>query len=92
MTVKELKKEYFEKWRKEEPLKYIMWLIFLCGSCIPAFIGLIIFLSGINEKNIGSIFICLIIYAVMYIISITIASEQRKGFKKYLEENKDKIK
>ena len=91
MTVKELKKEYFEKWRKEEPLKYTMWLIFFYGSCIPTFIGLIIFLGGINDKNIGSIFICLIIDVVMYIIAITLASEQRKGFKKYLEENKDRI-
>ena len=35
MSEKELKKEFTEKWRKENPTKYIIWQIFYFADLIP---------------------------------------------------------
>ncbi len=93
MTKQELRKEYNEQWKKENPTKYVVWLISYIGDSIPIVIMLLQLLGGeLNDKKVSTMIICLVVMFVMMTISMVISVEQRKGWKVYLEKNKDRLK
>ncbi len=92
MTKQELRKEYNEQWKKENPTKYVVWLISYIGDIIPAAIMLLQLLGGLNDKKVSTMIICLVVLFVMMTISMVISVEQKKGWKVYLEKNKDRLK
>lgn len=53
MTTNELKKEHTEKWRKENPTKYTVWLICYMGDLIPLVIMLTQLMGPMNDKKAG---------------------------------------
>ncbi len=92
MTQAQLKKEFTEKWKKENPQKYTVWLICYFADLIPIVIAAVQLMGGLNDKKIGTIFVCFAIAAVLGIITLILSSEQKKDWKKYLEENKNRLK
>ncbi len=92
MSQKELRKEFSEKWQKENPQKYIVRLICWVADIIPIVIMLFQLSGGMNDSKVTTICICITVFFVAEIISVIISSQQRKDWNKYLEENKARMK
>ncbi len=94
MTTKELRKEYNEQWKKENPTKYMVWWICYMGELIPCVVMFLQILDGgrLNDKKVSTIVICLTVMFVLSTITLLIASEQKKEWKEYLKKNRDRLK
>lgn len=80
MTEKELKKQYYKEWQEKQPTKYVTWLIFCCGSFIPLIIAFVQIIGGLNDRKAAVMLACIGICAVMELIAIILATEQRRGW------------
>ncbi len=92
MTMNDLKKEHTEKWRKENPTKYMVWLICYIGDMIPIVIGVTQLMGPLNDKKVGTMLVCLAAIAVLSVISMVISLERGKDWKAYLEANRNRLK
>lgn len=94
MTTQELRKEYNEQWKKENPTKYTVWLICYIGDIIPIAVMLLQLLGrgGLDDKKISTMIICMVVLFVMMIIAMVISLDQKKGWRAYLEENQKRLK
>ncbi len=93
MTKQELQKEYNELWKAENPTKYVVWLVCYIGDLIPLVVALLQLMDGeLNDKKVSTMVICLAVMFVLGIISMVISCDRNKGWKKYLEENRDRLK
>lgn len=92
MTEKELQKEYYENWKKENPQRYLLWIICRVADVIPVVIALFQLNGGMNDEKVTTIVICFVVLIVMEILAAIAISSERKGWKKYLEANKDRLK
>ncbi len=92
MTEQQLRKEFQEKWKKENPTKYIVWLICYVADMIPLAIAVVQLIGGMNDKKVGTMIVCLIAFLVLGIVTMVISLEQKKGWKAYLEDNKNRLK
>ena len=91
MSERELKKEFTEKWRKDNPTKYIIWQIFYFADIIPVVVILTQITGRMNDKKVATIGICLAVCLVLGIICIIISSEQKRDWKIYLEQNRHRL-
>lgn len=92
MTEKELQKEYYEKWKKDNPQRYLLWIICRVADVIPVVIGLFQLNGDMNDKKAAAIVICIVVVLVMEILAAVAISSERKGWKGYLEANRDRLK
>lgn len=92
MTEKELQKEYYENWKKENPQRYLLWIICRVADVIPVVIALFQLNGGMNDEKVTTIVICFVVLIVMELLAAIAISSERKGWKKYLEANKDRLK
>lgn len=92
MTEQQLRKEYNEKWKKENPTKYVAWLVCYIADMIPLAVAVVQMIGGINDKKVGIMLVCLVVFFVLAIISLVLSMDQRKGWKAYLEANRDRLK
>ncbi len=93
MTKRELRNEFNEQWKKENPGKYIVWLICYIGDIIPTVVMLLQLLGGeLNDKKAGTMAVCVVVLLVMMIICMIIKLEQNKDWKAYLEKNQNRLK
>ena len=92
MTEKELKKQYFEEWKKKEPTKYIAWLIFYYGSLIPLLFGVVQVIGKLNDQKIATALAFWGAFLVMEIIAMFLGLDQKKGYKAYRKAHEDLLK
>ncbi len=93
MTQQQLKKEYDEMWKKSNPVKYVVWLICYIADLIPVVIILAqLGRGGMNDKKAGIILACIAVIIVLAVISMVFSLDRGRGWKKYLEENRHRLK
>lgn len=93
MTKRELRNEFNEQWKKENPGKYMVWLICYIGDIIPIVVMLSQLLGGeLNDKKAGTMAVCVVVVLVMMSICTIIKLEQNKDWKAYLEKNQNRLK
>lgn len=92
MTEQQLRKEYHKKWKKENPAKHVALLICYIEDMIPLTIAVVQMIGGINDKKVGTMLVCLVVFFVLAVISLVLSMDQRKGWKAYLEANRDRLK
>lgn len=91
MTEDQLKKEHEEKWRKENPTKYMVWLICNVADLIPMVIAVTQFIGPMNDKKVGTMLVCLAAMAVLIVISLVISVEKGKDWRAYLAANRHRL-
>ena len=92
MTEKELKKQYYEEWKKKELTKYIAWMIFYYGSLIPLLFGLVQVIGKSNDEKIATALAFLGACLVMEFIAMFLSLDQRKGYQAYRKAHEDLLK
>lgn len=93
MTKRELRNEFNEQWKRENPGKYMVWLICYIGDIIPIVVMLSQLLGGeLNDKKAGTMAVCVVVVLVMMSICTIIKLEQNKDWKAYLEKNQNRLK
>ncbi len=92
MTEQQLRKEYNEKWKKENPTKYIVWIVCYIADIIPLAIALVQIMGGLNDEKVGTMLVCLVAFFVLGVISLVMSMDQKRGWKAYLEANRDRLK
>lgn len=92
MTEQQLRKEYHKKWKKENPAKHVALLVCYIEGMIPFTIAVVQMIGGINDKKVGTMLVCLVVFFVLAVISLVLSMDQRKGWKAYLEANRNRLK
>lgn len=92
MSKNELKKEFSEVWREKNQTKYLIMQIFNIAEWIPWLIcGYLVYCTDSSE-NLLAIVVCFVFGLAFLGINYVLAKDKNLDWKKYLEQNKLRLK
>lgn len=88
MNEKELRKAYDAEWKKNQPTKYLVWLICYVGSFVPLAMGALQLVGGLDDGKVVTMVVCILAFFVLEIIAAVVMTEHKRGWKAYLDSHK----
>lgn len=55
-------------------------------------IAVVQIMGGLNDEKVGTMIVCLVAFLVLSVISLVLSMDQKRGWKAYLEANRDRLK